>query len=65
MHCSQLDRRPIDLFHLALITEGVLTIPGSNDFFLSFAHSDGDIVEIVEAARNVLDRFDFTGAMAD
>ncbi|MEZ5220259.1 MAG: aminotransferase class III-fold pyridoxal phosphate-dependent enzyme [Ilumatobacteraceae bacterium] len=50
--------RPIDAFHLALITEGVLTIPGSNDFFLSFAHTDDDIDEIVAAAGRVLDRFD-------
>lgn len=63
-HCSRLDRRPIDLFHLAMITEGVLTIPGSNDFFLSFAHTDVDIDEIIAAANRVLDRFDIAQAMA-
>lgn len=54
----RLPHRPIDAFHLALVTEGVLTIPGSNDFFLSFAHTDDDIDEIVAAAGRVLDRFD-------
>jgi len=58
-HCSQLDSRPINLFHLALLTEGVLTIPGSNDFFLSFAHTDGDVAAVVAAAHRVLERFDF------
>jgi len=58
-HCSRLDPRPINLFHLALITEGVLTLPGSNDFFLSFAHGDSDIAEIVRSAERVLKRYDF------
>jgi len=58
-HVSQLDAKPIDLFHLALITEGVLTIPGSNDFFLSFAHSEEDVDSVVGAVRRVLDRYDF------
>jgi glutamate-1-semialdehyde 2,1-aminomutase len=58
-HCGKLDLKPINLFHLALTTEGVLTIPGSNDFFLSFAHTTEDIDHIVAAARRVLKRFDF------
>jgi glutamate-1-semialdehyde 2,1-aminomutase len=62
-HCTSLDRRPVNLFHLALLTEGVLTIPGSNDFFLSFAHTESDIAEIIAAARRVLDRFDFPSAV--
>jgi glutamate-1-semialdehyde aminotransferase len=37
----------------------VLTIPGSNDFFLSFAHTSQDIDHIVTAAQRVLQRFDF------
>lgn len=59
-HCSRLDPRPVDLFHLAMITEGVLTIPGSNDFFSSFAHDDGHLDAVVAAADRILDRFDFT-----
>ena len=53
-----------DLFHLALITEGVLTLPGSNDFFLSFAHSAEDIAGIVEATRRVLSKFDFASVVS-
>ncbi|MCI0635911.1 MAG: hypothetical protein L0206_18635, partial [Actinobacteria bacterium] len=64
-HCSRLDRKPIDLFHLALLTEGVLTIPGSNDFFLSFAHTADDVADIVAAAHRVLDRFDFRSIVDD
>ncbi len=63
-HCSRLDTRPLNLFHLALLTEGVLTIPGSNDFFLSFAHTESDVAEIVDAASRVLQRFDFAAAVA-
>jgi glutamate-1-semialdehyde 2,1-aminomutase len=63
-HCSRLDRRPLDLFHLALLTEGVLTLPGSNDFFLSFAHSESDVAEIVAAAHRVLARYGFAAALA-
>lgn len=58
-HCEALDSRPVNLFHLGLITEGVFTLPGSNDFFLSFAHTDADIDTIVSAAGRVLDRFGF------
>ena len=63
-HCSRLDRRPINLFHLALLTEGVLTIPGSNDFFLSFAHTASDVADIVAAARRVLSRYQFGSIVA-
>jgi glutamate-1-semialdehyde 2,1-aminomutase len=58
-HCAALDARVINLFHLALTTEGVLTLPGSNDFFLSFAHTENDILEMIAAAGRVLDRFEF------
>lgn len=58
-NCIQLNLKAINLFHLALITEGVLTIPGSNDFFLSFAHTDADIQSVVDAADRVLSKFDF------
>jgi glutamate-1-semialdehyde 2,1-aminomutase len=58
-HCAKLDLKAINLFHLALTTEGVLTIPGSNDFFISFAHTSENIDHIVIAAQRVLKRFDF------
>lgn len=57
-HCTRLPSRPIDAFHLGLLTEGVLTLPGSNDFFLSFAHTDDHIDRVLEAADRVLDRYD-------
>ncbi|MEQ1552119.1 hypothetical protein, partial [Sphingorhabdus sp.] len=57
------NRKQLNLFHLALLTEGVLTIPGSNDFFLSFAHSEADIDAIIAAAARVLTRFDFASAV--
>jgi glutamate-1-semialdehyde 2,1-aminomutase len=56
---ASIDRTAIDLFHLAMLLEGVLTLPGSNDFFLSFAHDDDHIDWIVDAAARTLDRFDF------
>ena len=58
-HSIRLDPRPVRLFHLALLTEGVLTLPGSNDFFLSFSHTDKDVEDVVAAADRVLKRFDF------
>lgn len=58
-HCLSLDPRALNLFHLALITEGVLTIPGSNDFFLSFAHGEDEIDHVIKAGARVLERFDF------
>lgn len=60
---SVTNRKQLNLFHLALLTEGVLTIPGSNDFFLSFAHSEADVDAIIAAAGRVLDRFDFGGVI--
>jgi glutamate-1-semialdehyde 2,1-aminomutase len=60
---SVTNRKQLNLFHLALLTEGVLTIPGSNDFFLSFAHSAADIDAIIAAAACALDRFDFASAI--
>jgi glutamate-1-semialdehyde 2,1-aminomutase len=57
------NRKQLNLFHLALLTEGVLTIPGSNDFFLSFAHSEADIDAIIAASARVLTRFDFASAV--
>jgi len=57
-HCTRLPSQPIDTFHLALLTEGILTLPGSNDFFLSFAHTDEHIDRILDAAQRVLARYD-------
>ncbi len=65
VHCSRLPSRPINLFHLALLTEGVLTLPGSNDFFLSFAHTDDDIDQVIAAARRALERFDIAALIDD
>ncbi|MEK7423543.1 MAG: hypothetical protein AAB131_06825 [Actinomycetota bacterium] len=43
----------------------MLTIPGSNDFFLSFAHTERDVTDIIEAAQRVLTRFDFGSIVAN
>lgn len=57
---SSLDTAPIALFYLALINEGVLlSLPTSNHIYLSFAHTETDIDEIVAKAGVVLDRYDF------
>jgi len=58
-HCMQLDGRALNLFHLALTTAGVLTLPGSNDFFLSFAHNEKDVGQILSASDRVLSAFPF------
>jgi len=64
-HVSRLHSGPINLFHLALITEGVLTLPGSNDFFLSFAHTEEDISSIVAATQRVLKGYDFASVVSE
>lgn len=57
---SALDTRPLELFYLAMIGEGVLlSLPTSNHIYLSFAHTDEDITRILQAAAIVLDRHDF------
>ncbi|KAF0186650.1 MAG: aminotransferase class III-fold pyridoxal phosphate-dependent enzyme [Hyphomonadaceae bacterium] len=63
-HCLSIDNRVLSLFHCALLTDGVLTIPGSNDFFLSFAHGDEEIDFVIAAANAALDRFDFASVSA-
>ena len=62
-HVTARSPRAINAFHLALLTEGVLTLPGSNDFFLSFAHTDDDIDQVIDAAHRVLATYDI-GAVA-
>jgi len=48
------------LFYLALINEGaLLSLPTSNHVYLSFAHTDEDICQVLEAAVRVLDTFNF------
>lgn len=57
---SSLDAAPLALFYLAMINEGVLlSLPTSNHIYLSFAHTEADIDEIVVKAGVVLDRYDF------
>ena len=62
---SGLDTGPVALFYLALINEGVLlSLPTSNHIYLSFAHTQQDIDEIVAKAGVVLDRWDFRSLVA-
>ena len=61
--CAGVNIKARTLFHLALVSEGVLTIPGSNDFFLSFAHSENDVDAVIAAAQRVLERYDFASAI--
>ena len=63
-HLSKISKKPINLFHLALITEDVFTLPGSNDFFLSFAHTEQDVEDIVSAANRVLEKYEFSSVLA-
>jgi glutamate-1-semialdehyde 2,1-aminomutase len=57
---SRVPSAPLALFYLALINEGILlSLPTSNHIYLSFAHSDGDIDEVLMKVATVLDRFDF------
>jgi glutamate-1-semialdehyde 2,1-aminomutase len=52
---SALDTRPLALFYLALINEGILlSLPTSNHIYLSFAHSDADVDATVDKVRAVL-----------
>jgi glutamate-1-semialdehyde 2,1-aminomutase len=51
---------PLALFYLAMINAGILlSLPTSNHVYLSFAHSDEDVAQILETAATVLDRYDF------
>ena len=57
---SGIDGRPLYLFTLALLAEGVLfALPGSTHVYLSFCHSDEDMESILRGTRNVLERHDF------
>ncbi len=56
-----MDGRPLFLFTLALLSEGVLfALPGSAHVYISFCHSEDDIEKILQSTKNVLDRYDFS-----
>jgi len=58
--CAGIPAWPGVLFYLALINEGILlSLPTSNHIYLSFAHTDADIAEILLKVDTVLDRYDF------
>jgi glutamate-1-semialdehyde 2,1-aminomutase len=57
---SRVPSAPLALFYVALINEGILlSLPTSNHIYLSFAHSDRDIGEVLGKVATVLDRYDF------
>jgi len=58
--CAGIPTWPGALFYLALINEGILlSLPTSNHIYLSFAHTDADVAEILLKVDTVLDRYDF------
>jgi glutamate-1-semialdehyde 2,1-aminomutase len=58
--CAGIPTWPVALFYLALINEGILlSLPTSNHIYVSFAHTDDDIAEILAKADAILDRYDF------
>jgi len=58
-----LDNELLDLFHLALINEGViLTLPTSNHIYFSFVHDQAAFDEIAAAVVTVLDKYPFAEA---
>ena len=58
-----LDNTLLDLFHLALINEGVvLTLPTSNHIYFSFVHDQAAFDEIAAAVVTVLDKHPFAEA---
>ena len=57
---QQLDMSLVVLFYHALINEGVLlSLPTSNHIYLSFAHSDENISQIIEKTELVLEQYNF------
>jgi len=60
---SKLDHGLLDLFYLALINQGVmLSLPGSNHIYFSFAHDEAAFLEIEETAKCVLEKYPFREA---
>ena len=58
--CAVSPTWPVMLFYLALINEGILlSLPTSNHIYLSFAHSDSDIEQILAKVETVLSTYDF------
>lgn len=60
---TTIDERLQDLIHLALINEGVmLSLPGSNHIYFSFAHDQSAFDEIEAALVRILDNIPFADA---
>jgi glutamate-1-semialdehyde aminotransferase len=58
----RLDKRFLYLFNVALMTKGVLLAsPSSGSGFVSFATTDEDLANILEAMEATLNRFGFAG----
>ena len=58
---SSADARPLYLFTMALLSEGVLfALPGSTHVYISFCHTEEDVETILDGARKVLERYDFS-----
>ena len=58
---SNIDARPLYLFTLALLSEGVLfSLPGSSHVYISFCHNKDDVRKILQSTKNVLNRYDFS-----
>ncbi|MBI2831898.1 MAG: aspartate aminotransferase family protein [Chloroflexi bacterium] len=56
----KLDKTAISLFYLSMIPEGVwLANPSMRSVFLSFAHTEQDVEQIVAAVNTVLDKYRF------
>jgi len=62
---AAIDNSLLDLFYLALLTEGVmLSLPTSNHIYLSFMHDEAAFAEIAGAVSRVLDKYPFGAAFA-
>lgn len=62
---SGLDNSLLELFYLALMTEGVmLSLPTSNHIYFSFMHDDDTFAAIAAAVSRVLEKYPFGAAIA-
>lgn len=60
----ELDNSILDLFYLALMSEGImLSLPTSNHIYFSFMHDDEAIASIVNAIDRVLEKYPFCEAI--
>ena len=57
--CQESDNRVLSLFLLGLLNEGVFLIPTAANIFLSFAHTQDDVSDILAATETVLDKYRF------